>query len=100
MAQDIRYAGQSADFLSLRNITGLTGGNLSVQLTKLEEAGLVTIKKEILDKKMRTTAALSTHGAKEMSLYWKAMDTLRKGMKPRSLRRLSSRRLTARAQEG
>lgn len=30
-----------ADFLSLQNITGLSKGNLSVQLTRLEEAGLI-----------------------------------------------------------
>ena len=37
---------QSADFLFLEHVTGLTRGNLSVQLTNLETAGLIEIRKE------------------------------------------------------
>jgi len=36
---------QSADFLYLQRETGLTKGNLSVQLSKLEEAGNIAIDK-------------------------------------------------------
>ena len=36
---------ESADFLYLQRETGLTKGNLSVHLTKLEEAGYVSIQK-------------------------------------------------------
>jgi DNA-binding transcriptional ArsR family regulator len=34
----------------VRAATGLTAGNLSVQLTRLEEAGLVTVEK-VIEKK-------------------------------------------------
>ncbi|MEX1127939.1 MAG: transcriptional regulator [Vicinamibacterales bacterium] len=37
---------EKADFLFLLNITGLTKGNLSSHLSKLEQAGLVTIEKK------------------------------------------------------
>ncbi len=67
----------AADFLFLENATGLSRGNLSVQLTKLEEAGLIKIRKEIVGKKTRTTASLTAKGAKDISAYWKAMDKLR-----------------------
>src|SRR5215471_6673993 len=70
---------READFLFLQNATGLSKGNLSVQLTKLEEAGLARIRKEIVDKKMRTTASLSPRGAKEIAAYWKMMENVRKG---------------------
>jgi len=66
----------SADFVFLQNATELTKGNLSVQLTKLEEAGLVIIKKEIVERKMRTTVTLSKRGASEIEAYWKTMDAI------------------------
>src|SRR5215475_8555748 len=66
-----------ADFLFLENATGLSRGNLSVQLTKLEEAGLIKIRKEIVGKKTRTTATLTAKGARDISAYWKAIDKLR-----------------------
>src|SRR5437763_11855892 len=68
-----------ADFLFLQNATGLSKGNLSVQLTNLEDAGLILIEKEIVDKKNRTTASLSDQGAKAVARYWKTMDRLRNG---------------------
>jgi DNA-binding transcriptional ArsR family regulator len=59
----------SADFIFLQNATQLTKGNLSVQLTNLEEAGLVIINKEIVERKMRTTVTLSKRGASEIEAY-------------------------------
>ena len=38
----------AADFLFLENATGLSRGNLSVQLTKLEEAGLIKLIRQIV----------------------------------------------------
>jgi DNA-binding transcriptional ArsR family regulator len=67
----------AADFLFLENATGLSRGNLSVQLTKLEEVGLLRIRKEIVGKKTRTTASLTVQGAKDIAAYWKTMDKLR-----------------------
>lgn len=68
---------RTADFLFLQNATGLSKGNLSVQLSKLEEAGLIRIRKEIVDKKTHTTASLSVRGEREIATYWKTMDRLR-----------------------
>jgi DNA-binding transcriptional ArsR family regulator len=67
----------AADFLFLENATGLSRGNLSVQLTKLEQAGLIRIRKEIVRKKTRTTASLTAKGTRNISAYWKAIDKLR-----------------------
>jgi DNA-binding transcriptional ArsR family regulator len=38
---------RSADFLFLQNVTGLSKGNLSVQISRLEEAGLLAMEKTI-----------------------------------------------------
>jgi DNA-binding transcriptional ArsR family regulator len=70
----------SADFVFLQNATELTKGNLSVQLTNLEDAGLVIINKEIVERKMRTTVTLSKRGASEIESYWKTMDAIRARM--------------------
>jgi DNA-binding transcriptional ArsR family regulator len=67
----------SADFVFLQKVTRLSKGNLSVQLTNLEQAGLVVIRKEIVDKKMRTTVNLSKRGISELADYWKTMDEIR-----------------------
>lgn len=67
----------SADFVFLQKITRLSKGNLSVQLTNLEQAGLVIIHKEIFDKKTRTTVSLSKRGISELADYWRIMDEIR-----------------------
>ncbi len=56
------YVIDSADFLFLLRQTGLTWGNLSTHISKLEAAGYVEIKKEILGKKPHTMAALTEKG--------------------------------------
>jgi len=70
----------SADFVFLQSVTGLSKGNLSVQLTNLETAGLVVITKEIIDKKMRTTVRLTDRGGGEIDEYWRTMDAIRAAM--------------------
>jgi DNA-binding transcriptional ArsR family regulator len=84
----------SADFVFLQNITGLSKGNLSVQLTNLEQAGLVIIEKEIVDKKTRTTVRLSKRGIAEIDEYWKTMDEIRARMEEKSRRSAPARGLS------
>jgi DNA-binding transcriptional ArsR family regulator len=50
---------KSADFVFLQRTTGLTKGNLSSHLTKLEEAGLVQIEKRFVLKKPNTNVELT-----------------------------------------
>ena len=58
-------------------ITGLTKGNLSSHLLKLEEAGLVEIEKRFVKKKPQTLARLSDSGQQTLEGYWKEMEELR-----------------------
>jgi len=53
---------ESADFVYLMGETALTRGNLSVQLTRLEEAGYITIAKEFVGRSPRTTASMTQAG--------------------------------------
>jgi DNA-binding transcriptional ArsR family regulator len=67
----------SADFLLLQRVTGLTKGNLSVHLSKLEAAGLVEITKEFVGKKPRTVVSLTDLGAEAVQQHWQRLDALR-----------------------
>ena len=69
---------ERADFLFLQGITGLTKGNLSSHLAKLEEAGLVEIEKRFVDKKTQTLARLSREGRAALDGYWREVEALRK----------------------
>jgi DNA-binding transcriptional ArsR family regulator len=69
---------ERADFLFLLRITGLTKGNLSSHLSRLEQAGLVEIEKRFVDKKTQTLARLSREGRDAVEEYWKEMDALRR----------------------
>ncbi len=67
------YVVESADFLFLVRQTGLTWGNLSVHLSKLEAVGYVSIKKEFLGKKPHTTVRLTSEGRVAFDEYRKNM---------------------------
>ncbi len=64
---------ESADFLFLMNQTGLTRGNLSAHLSKLEAAGYVEIKKEFVEKIPRTLLSLTEAGRKAFQKYRHSM---------------------------
>ncbi len=61
---------ESADFNALLTLTGLTKGNLSVQLQKLEEANYISISKSFKGRYPHTDCALTVTGKKAFRLYW------------------------------
>ena len=67
------YVVDSADFIFLRNLTGLTWGNLSAHISKLEDAGYVKIEKSIVNKKTHTVAKLTKKGRKAFEEYKEKM---------------------------
>jgi DNA-binding MarR family transcriptional regulator len=67
------YVVESADFIFLRNLTGLTWGNLSAHVSKLAEAGYVEVKKSIVNKKTHTVAKLTKEGRKAFEAYKEKM---------------------------
>ena len=68
---------ERADFLFLLRVTGLTKGNLSSHLSKLEEAGLVEIEKRFMEKRPQTLVRLSGAGRQTIEGYWTGMEELR-----------------------
>lgn len=63
------YVVQSADFLFLQNQTGMTPGNLSAHLSKLQAAEYVDVTKEFIDKKPHTALALTSKGREAFKDY-------------------------------
>jgi DNA-binding MarR family transcriptional regulator len=65
----VLYSVESADFLYLLHSTGLTKGNLSSHLMRLEEAGYVLISKSFRGKLPQTTCALTAAGRDAFQTY-------------------------------
>ena len=67
------YVVESADFRFLKNVTGLTWGNLSSHVSKLEEAGYVAVEKEFKGKKPHTMLHLTDEGRAAFRAYKQSM---------------------------
>ncbi|HEX9068610.1 MAG TPA: transcriptional regulator [Ktedonobacterales bacterium] len=69
----------SADFLFLQRLIGLTKGNLSSHLAKLEEAGLVSIEKSFAGKVPHTSVRITESGRVAVTRHWEQLERLRAG---------------------
>jgi DNA-binding MarR family transcriptional regulator len=65
-----------ADFVYLLRHSGLSRGNLSVQMTKLSEAGIVEIEKSFVDNRPRTMYVLTRKGRAALAAYKTGMAKL------------------------
>jgi DNA-binding transcriptional ArsR family regulator len=65
----ILYAAEKADFLFLLRETGLTKGNLSTHLSKLEEAGYIEIEKGYVGKLPQTLCRMTDNGRQAFDDY-------------------------------
>lgn len=63
------YVVDSADYLFLMRLSGLTWGNLATHLGKLEEAGYVAIEKEFRNKKPYSMVQLTGSGRDAFRKY-------------------------------
>ena len=68
----------SADFTFLQSLTGLTRGNLSAHLAKLEQGGLVRIEKTFKGKVPQTCVLLTRTGRTSITMHWERLDVLRR----------------------
>jgi DNA-binding transcriptional ArsR family regulator len=67
-----------AEFLFLQELTGLTKGNLSSHLSKLEKAGYLQIDKNFVRKKIpHTSIHITREGRAAIAAYWKHWDHIR-----------------------
>jgi DNA-binding MarR family transcriptional regulator len=67
------YVVDSADYVFLMRLSGLTWGNLSTHLTRLEEAGYVTVSKGFKGKKPHSTISLTRQGRAAFRQYKRSM---------------------------
>lgn len=64
---------EEADFVFLKEKTGATAGNLSVQIEKLSEAGYIEVRKYIEGKRPRTVCRITKQGIKAFEEYVEAL---------------------------
>lgn len=67
------YVVERADYVFLKNQTGLSWGNLSAHLTKLEQAGYVEVEKGYKGRKPNTMVALTAEGRAAFQTYKRSM---------------------------
>lgn len=60
---------EEADFNYLKEQTNATSGNISVQLDKLSSAGYITVTKEFVGKRTRTSCRLTEEGKQAIEEY-------------------------------
>jgi DNA-binding MarR family transcriptional regulator len=71
---------EQTDFLFVQRLSGLSKGNLSNHLTKLEEGGLVLIEKTFVGKKPRTYLRITEKGRVAVEHHWQQLERIRKGI--------------------
>ncbi|MGV8026848.1 MAG: transcriptional regulator [Anaerolineaceae bacterium] len=64
---------QSADFTFLQRITGLSMGNLSNHLAKLEEGGMIKINKGYANNRPNTTITITPLGKETIDHHWQQL---------------------------
>jgi len=62
---------ESADFVYIKEQTGSTAGNLSVQIDKLSSAGYISVEKKFEGKKPKTTCKITPVGVDAFENYVK-----------------------------
>jgi DNA-binding MarR family transcriptional regulator len=70
------YVIEGADFLFIMRQTGMTFGNLSAHMSRLEEAGYIEVEKGFVGKKPNTRLSLTDEGRAAFEDYRKNMRQL------------------------
>jgi DNA-binding MarR family transcriptional regulator len=68
---------EAADFVFLQRTLKLTNGNLSSHLTKLDDAGLITVEKTFVGKRPNTSVSLTDLGRARIRDHWEQLDRLK-----------------------
>jgi DNA-binding MarR family transcriptional regulator len=63
-------------FVFVKRATGLSDGNLSAHLSRLEKAGFLTIKKTFRARKPCTLLSLTREGRTSLEGYWEQMERI------------------------
>lgn len=74
------YVVESGDFVFLMRQTGLTRGNLSSHMARLEAAGYITVQKEFVERIPRTLYHLTEDGRRAFQAYRENMKKVIEGL--------------------
>jgi len=80
MLMAVLYVIDSADFTFLMNQTGMTWGNLSAHMSKLEEAGYLDVEKSFKGKRPNTMLRLTPQGRDAFQAYRQTMKQVLDGL--------------------
>ncbi len=80
----VLYGVEEANFKYLLNMTGLSRGNLSAHVSKLEEAGYVDVQKKFVGKKPMTIYRITAEGRKALDEYLKSVRQIYSTLKQES----------------
>ena len=69
-------ASDTLSFKELKDLLGMTDGNLSVHMRKLEESGYVAVHKSFVNRKPRTEYSLTAEGRAAFGGYIAALETI------------------------
>ena len=69
-----------AEFTYIREQTGATAGNLSIQITKLKEAGYIDVTKKFRDNYPQTLCSITSLGKEKFTEY---VNTLKDYLNPK-----------------
>jgi DNA-binding transcriptional ArsR family regulator len=78
---------ENAEFTFIKEKTGATAGNLSVQINKLKEAGYVKVEKRFKDNYPQTKCSITERGIVAFEKY---VNDLQSYLKPKDQYRVSS----------
>ncbi len=74
------YVVDSADFTFLMNQTGLSWGNLSAHMSRLEEAGYIEVEKSFKGRRPNTTLRLTSTGRNAFRDYRQKLKQMLDGL--------------------
>ena len=70
---------REASFSDLKTLLGLTQGNLGIHLQKLEEAGYVSVRKQFVKRKPKTTCSITRKGRGAFLRHVEQLDKIVRG---------------------
>ncbi|MCP9612457.1 winged helix-turn-helix domain-containing protein [Coprobacter tertius] len=65
---------ESADFTTIKNLLGLTDGNLASHARSLEEAGYIESRKQFVGRKPNTRFVITPAGREAFAIHLKALE--------------------------
>ena len=68
--------GEKADFTFLRDLLGLTDGNLSIHIQRLEEAGYVAVEKTFVGRRPKTWIRATAEGRDAFAAHVDALEEI------------------------